>query len=153
MAHCFGRGQADQHFNLMTPFNTPLCFDLSCVVLGCFLLSLLYAHAATDSFTVHMVMNSISCLYGMCLFPFFFVCILGFVSFQPFWLCLQYFCSRFLRVKVNQGKIPTKNKIQFDAYFWMLVNKIHKNVVCILVLRVKLHSQWIKVVEMRAKSV
>ena len=35
----------------------------------------------------------------------------------------------------------------------MLVNKIRTFLVCIVVLHVKLLSQWIKIVEMRAKSV
>ena len=41
----------------------------------------------------------------------------------------------------------------FSRHFWVLVNKIQKKIVCIVVLRVKLHLQWIKTVEMRAKSV
>ena len=37
---CFGRGQTESQFKLMAIFCTPLCFDLSCVVFGCFSLAL-----------------------------------------------------------------------------------------------------------------
>jgi hypothetical protein len=61
-----------------------------------------------------------------------------------------------LRVEVNQALFPTKMKIQFSIFlmhFWTLVNRIPKNVVCLVVLHVKLQQQWIKNVEMRSKTV
>ena len=54
---------AEQHFKLMAICYTPLCFDFSCVIFCVFLSSLLCAHAATDSFTMRVVINSISSLY------------------------------------------------------------------------------------------
>ena len=59
----------------------------------------------------------------------------------------SYFLSEFFPDSLRRVKSI------FPRHFWVLVNKIRKFFVCIVVLRVKLHSQWIKIVEMRAKSV
>ena len=68
---------------------------------------------------------------------------------------INFFC-----VEVTQKVIPNKKKFLFDAkksniskYFWRLVNKRRKILLCIVNLCVKFQCRGTNVVEMRAKTV